>query len=293
MERRHRNTSTNTYLSDDIDDPQTSSENGSDSPASGDDSRATATAPSSTTAKKSRRSIKKRVVAVPIAETSEGSRSRSGEAYPPSDSWTWRKYGQKPIKGSPYPRGYYRCSSSKGCPARKQVERSKVDPTTLLITYSFDHNHSIPISSSSKHHHHHHIAPASNTRSPPPPPPPATPPPEIKIKIAPAAEAEEKAVVERDEREKEMFVDLGGAELYGDWMSEVAFEVAPAFVGSWCEDLSVGGGEGGMKEEEEELFADLDELPECSAVFRRGGGCLGFQRSDLGAAAAPLCGSTG
>ncbi|KAK7839265.1 probable WRKY transcription factor 29 isoform X2 [Quercus suber] len=61
-----------------------------------------------------------------------------------SDMWAWRKYGQKPIKGSPYPRSYYRCSSSKGCPARKQVERSHLDPEVFIINYSSEHNHSHP-----------------------------------------------------------------------------------------------------------------------------------------------------
>ncbi|KAM0944439.1 putative transcription factor WRKY family [Dioscorea sansibarensis] len=61
-----------------------------------------------------------------------------------SDVWAWRKYGQKPIKGSPYPRGYYRCSSSKGCQARKQVERSREDPGVLIITYTAEHNHPVP-----------------------------------------------------------------------------------------------------------------------------------------------------
>ncbi|KAA8520874.1 hypothetical protein F0562_011547 [Nyssa sinensis] len=61
-----------------------------------------------------------------------------------SDMWAWRKYGQKPIKGSPYPRSYYRCSSSKGCLARKQVERSHSDPDTFIITYTAEHSHSQP-----------------------------------------------------------------------------------------------------------------------------------------------------
>ncbi|KAL6323109.1 hypothetical protein AAG906_027372 [Vitis piasezkii] len=61
-----------------------------------------------------------------------------------SDMWAWRKYGQKPIKGSPYPRGYYRCSSSKGCLARKQVERNRSDPDMFIVTYTAEHNHPMP-----------------------------------------------------------------------------------------------------------------------------------------------------
>ncbi|KAH6789247.1 hypothetical protein C2S51_004253 [Perilla frutescens var. frutescens] len=61
-----------------------------------------------------------------------------------SDVWSWRKYGQKPIKGSPYPRGYYRCSTSKGCMARKQVERNRSDPGMFIVTYTAEHNHAMP-----------------------------------------------------------------------------------------------------------------------------------------------------
>lgn len=60
----------------------------------------------------------------------------------PQDDFSWRKYGQKAIKGSPHPRGYYRCSSVKGCPAHKHVERALDAPTMLIITYENEHNHS-------------------------------------------------------------------------------------------------------------------------------------------------------
>nr|QRX38914.1 transcription factor WRKY17 [Lilium regale] len=59
----------------------------------------------------------------------------------PSDDYSWRKYGQKPIKGSPHPRGYYKCSSMRGCPARKHVERCLEEPSMLVVTYEGDHNH--------------------------------------------------------------------------------------------------------------------------------------------------------
>ncbi|XP_048134024.1 WRKY transcription factor WRKY51-like [Rhodamnia argentea] len=61
----------------------------------------------------------------------------------PADPYTWRKYGQKPIKGSPFPRGYYKCSSVRGCPARKHVERAQDDPRMLTVTYEGEHRHSV------------------------------------------------------------------------------------------------------------------------------------------------------
>ncbi|KAI3458085.1 hypothetical protein Pfo_014748 [Paulownia fortunei] len=66
-----------------------------------------------------------------------------------ADSWAWRKYGQKPIKGSPYPRNYYRCSTSKGCAARKQVERSPNDPEIFVVSYTGEHTHPRPTHRSS------------------------------------------------------------------------------------------------------------------------------------------------
>lgn len=41
-------------------------------------------------------------------------------------------------------RGYYRCSSSKGCLARKQVERNRSDPDMFIVTYTAEHNHPMP-----------------------------------------------------------------------------------------------------------------------------------------------------
>ncbi|KAL6609450.1 hypothetical protein ACP70R_039419 [Stipagrostis hirtigluma subsp. patula] len=61
-----------------------------------------------------------------------------------TDHWAWRKYGQKPIKGSPYPRGYYKCSSLKSCMARKLVERSQEKPGVLVVTYIGEHCHAVP-----------------------------------------------------------------------------------------------------------------------------------------------------
>jgi len=75
----------------------------------------------------------RRVVRVPAIS------SRNADI--PPDDYSWRKYGQKPIKGSPYPRGYYKCSTVRGCPARKHVERDPGEPAMLIVTYEGDHRH--------------------------------------------------------------------------------------------------------------------------------------------------------
>ncbi|KAK1409962.1 hypothetical protein QVD17_36493 [Tagetes erecta] len=66
-----------------------------------------------------------------------------------NDLWAWRKYGQKPIKGSPFPRNYYRCSTTKACGAKKQVERSLIDSTIFIVSYSGEHIHPRPTHRSS------------------------------------------------------------------------------------------------------------------------------------------------
>ncbi|CAO2043559.1 unnamed protein product [Urochloa humidicola] len=116
---------------------------------------------------KRRKNQARKVVCIP-APTAAGGRP-TGEVVP-SDLWAWRKYGQKPIKGSPYPRGYYRCSSSKGCSARKQVERSRNDPNMLVITYTSEHNHPWPtqrnaLAGSTRNHHGKNSSGSSGSKS--------------------------------------------------------------------------------------------------------------------------------
>ncbi|XVE51560.1 hypothetical protein DITRI_Ditri02bG0051700 [Diplodiscus trichospermus] len=59
------------------------------------------------------------------------------------DGYRWRKYGQKAVKNSPYPRSYYRCTTQK-CTVKKRVERSYQDPSTVITTYEGQHNHPLP-----------------------------------------------------------------------------------------------------------------------------------------------------
>ncbi|KAJ4762075.1 DNA-binding WRKY [Rhynchospora pubera] len=61
---------------------------------------------------------------------------------PADDGYNWRKYGQKMVKGSEYPRSYYRCTHT-NCPVKKKVEHSADGQITEII-YKGKHNHEKP-----------------------------------------------------------------------------------------------------------------------------------------------------
>ncbi|KAL3377055.1 hypothetical protein AABB24_003461 [Solanum stoloniferum] len=295
----------NNFFVSEQEDSENSPENSSDSPRSGlfnDNKMMTSTS----SPKRSRRSIEKRVVSVPIKEV-EGSKMKGEISMPPSDSWAWRKYGQKPIKGSPYPRGYYRCSSSKGCPARKQVERSREDPNMLVVTYSCEHNHPWPASRNNQHNHRTSCIINNNTKT--------------KMKtiaslttttITPIsttnsdiAISEEKVTSDftrpSEPNSDEKFVNLGessssliSANEFG-WFSDLiectstTMLESPILTEVNCDiDMSSTLT---MREEDVSLFADLGELPECSTVFGRG--MMERDEEHRRLSLTPWCGTTG
>ncbi|URD75311.1 WRKY transcription factor [Musa troglodytarum] len=69
-------------------------------------------------------------------------RNQQSADRPSYDGYNWRKYGQKQVKGSEYPRSYYKCTHPT-CPVKKKVERS-LDGQIAEIVYKGEHNHPKP-----------------------------------------------------------------------------------------------------------------------------------------------------
>ncbi|KAL3142884.1 hypothetical protein ABBQ38_003173 [Trebouxia sp. C0009 RCD-2024] len=79
--------------------------------------------------------------ATPVSKKED--RASRRESCANDDGYHWRKYGEKTVKGSPYPRSYYKCSHA-GCNVKKIVER---DPKTGDVSSAIakgGHNHTKP-----------------------------------------------------------------------------------------------------------------------------------------------------
>lgn len=176
-------------------------------------------------------------------------------------------------------RGYYRCSSSKGCPARKQVERNRLDPTKLLITYSCEHNHPLP-TTTTKHQQLHFHSPAAATDA-------AMASTVVDATSSSSTETnasgkfEEFAVFGYQpelDSSSSLARELGWFSDVGSIMLDSPMLVGPAWIDADVALMLPIG------EEDQSLFGDLGELPECSVVFRR---------PPAGVVAdSPCCGST-
>lgn len=155
----------------------------------------------------------------------------------------------------------------------------------LIITYSCEHNHPLPVPRNSHHHHHssHQNATALATDD-------ALIEPETDI-CTPDTQTEQD-----QEPEPEPEPELEPAQKLADikdesllmpaddgfgWFTDMEMTATASLFERPLFDSKIPGADEDMallfpmKEEDESLFADLGELPECSAVFRHRG--LGTQ----------------
>ncbi|KAH7660739.1 WRKY domain-containing protein [Dioscorea alata] len=77
-----------------------------------------------------------------VSHSEHKSQSTTLADKPTDDGYNWRKYGQKQVKGSEFPRSYYKCTHP-NCPVKKKVERSLEGQVTEII-YKGQHNHQRP-----------------------------------------------------------------------------------------------------------------------------------------------------
>ncbi|KAL6529443.1 Transcription factor [Orobanche gracilis] len=73
----------------------------------------------------------------------------------PDDGYNWRKYGQKLVKGSEFPRSYYKCTYP-NCEVKKIFERSPSGHITEIV-YKGSHDHPKP--QVSRRHNHGALLP--------------------------------------------------------------------------------------------------------------------------------------
>lgn len=84
-----------------------------------------------------------------VASSSNGASSCEAISDEPfADEHKWRKYGQKQVKRSPYPRNYYKCTIA-GCPAKKHLEKfwdASANKERCRTIYIGEHAHPAAVS---------------------------------------------------------------------------------------------------------------------------------------------------
>lgn len=75
-------------------------------------------------------------------QASHSDHKGGGPSMPSDDGYNWRKYGQKHVKGSEFPRSYYKCTHP-NCEVKKLFERSHDGQITEII-YKGTHDHPKP-----------------------------------------------------------------------------------------------------------------------------------------------------
>ncbi|KAH7428903.1 hypothetical protein KP509_09G022800 [Ceratopteris richardii] len=156
---------------------------------------------------------------------------------------------------SPY-RGYYRCSSSKGCSARKQVERSCADPTMLIVTYTSEHNHGLP---AGKTNSTISLQMEKQSFTPSSPPPPSS----CQVEVTEASTTASNREHPRESPFSSIINSAHSADGHGDSSLDLPEE----------DRLSSKRGadmcfvQRSTIIEEDGVFDDLEELPEMSSMF--------------------------
>ncbi|OMP04274.1 DNA-binding WRKY [Corchorus olitorius] len=75
-------------------------------------------------------------------QSGQSDQKGGGTSVPSDDGYNWRKYGQKHVKGSEFPRSYYKCTHP-NCEVKKLFERSHDGQITEII-YKGTHDHPKP-----------------------------------------------------------------------------------------------------------------------------------------------------
>ncbi|KAJ0046354.1 hypothetical protein Pint_03972 [Pistacia integerrima] len=80
-----------------------------------------------------------------VIQATHADHKGSGSSMSSDDGYNWRKYGQKHVKGSEFPRSYYKCTHP-NCEVKKLFERSHDGQITEII-YKGTHDHPKPLPS--------------------------------------------------------------------------------------------------------------------------------------------------